>query len=199
MAKVWIDVGAYHGAWSLPSARANKKLNVYAFEPLPGAFEVLRHTSTGLLNYHPVQAAITEHDGTTKFFANAYEMGSSVLPIDHQERERWQGGFALATETRIEVECWRLDTFMEHVGIERVDYLKVDAQGHDLAVVRSLGERIVDVDMVVLEVSLGIQLYQGSNTRDEAMSFMLANGFRYAGGTKQSYDQEENMIFERLV
>lgn len=195
--RVWFDVGAYHGVYSLPQARADPNLLVYAFEPLPNVAKGLAARSVSVPNYNVVQVAVTEHNGTTEFFVNGFEMSSSVLPIDQEERSRWQGGEWLVEETRIEVPCVRLDTFMREIGVKHVDYLKIDAQGLDLAVVRSLGERISDVDRVVLEVALEIPLYRGGHTRVEALKYMGSHGFSYHPGELQSYDQEENMVFIR--
>lgn len=194
---IWFDVGAWHGEWSLAAARESPELFVYAFEPLPSAAEVLRRQSTGMSNYVVVERAVTDYNGEIIFYVNGYEQSSSVLPIDPGQRELWKGGEWLTQETPVTVACCRLDTFMNDMGIEQVDCLKIDAQGHDLTVVKSLGSRLRDVERVTLEASMSIRLYKGGHTREETLGFMEANDFCYTGGWLQSYNQEENMTFVR--
>ena len=92
----------------------------------------------------------------------------------------------------------RLDTFMELAGIEKVDYLKVDAQGMDLAVLKSAGNRLRDIYKITLEVTVtATPLYQSAPTKAEVLQFLEKAGFVCAETKKQTYDQEENLTFIR--
>ena len=56
----------------------------------------------------------------------------------------WRNVAGLKTMESIMVPTIRLDTFMELMQLERIDYLKIDTQGADFMVVKSLGTRILD-------------------------------------------------------
>jgi hypothetical protein len=92
----------------------------------------------------------------------------------------------------------RLDTFMNEVGIRHVHFLKIDAQGADLNVLKSVGDRLRDVRKVVLEVSLtSTPLYEGSHSKDECLQFMADAGFSLQDEESQSDGQEANLTFLR--
>jgi Methyltransferase FkbM domain len=94
----------------------------------------------------------------------------------------------------------RLDTFLRLMGIQEVHFLKIDAQGADLAVVRSLGSRIKDVRKISLEVQVNhVPLYAGASQKEEVQQYMRAAGFSLETCEKQSYDQEENLTYLRAA
>jgi hypothetical protein len=79
--------------------------------------------------------------------------------------------------------------------IDKVDFLKVDAQGSDLDVVKSAGARLADVRRVQLEVATAGSLYQGAASRDDVLAFMEGKGFRLQSREDESHGQEENLTF----
>jgi len=92
----------------------------------------------------------------------------------------------------------RLDTFLDGAGIGRVHYLKVDAQGSDLAVIRSACERLKDIDRISLEVqTTPFELYRGASRKDDVLAFLGGAGFELVEVEAQSFDQEENLTFVR--
>ena len=83
--------------------------------------------------------------------------------------------------------------------IPRVDFLKIDTQGADLAVLRSAGSRLRDIAKITVEVDVTPnRLYQGSASKDEIAVFMQNSGFEMVGDETQSDGQEENLTFARI-
>lgn len=191
---VWIDVGAHLGETTLSHAMLNPELTVYAFEPnLRAAASLIGRTP----NLIVLPMAVAETDGSAQLHLNSPDEASSLLTMDENSRQSWKGGEALREESVISVPTIRLDTFMNLVGINRVDFLKVDTQGNDLAVLRSCGERLRDIRKMTLEADVSPQrLYQGSPSKEEIVSFLEAAGFRLISNEQQSYGQEENLTFE---
>jgi hypothetical protein len=90
----------------------------------------------------------------------------------------------------------RLDTFMNSMKIKRVDFLKIDAQGADLQVVKSAGDRLADIDRIQLEVTtVADRPYVGSADREEILGYMADHGFSLLGSEDQSFGQESNLTF----
>jgi hypothetical protein len=142
--------------------------------------------------------AVAEIDGAAQFHINSFDQASSLLAMDESARRTWRGGEVLREESVVTVPTIRLDTFMSIAGVARVDFLKIDAQGNDLAVIRSAGHRIRDISKINLEVDVTPKrLYQGSPSKQEVLSFMQAAGFTLVANEQQSYGQEENLTFER--
>ena len=121
---------------------------VYAFEP---DVSIASHRYSLLPNFIVLPMAVTETDGFREFHINSNPRTSSLLPLDEVGLKKWRGADGLRTVRRSVVPTVRLDTFMDALGIKSVDYLKIDAQGHDLEVVRSLGDRFCDVSEIRLE------------------------------------------------
>jgi hypothetical protein len=110
---------------------------------------------------------------------------------------RWVGGQDLRVTSKTVVPTIRLDTFLNLANIQTVDYLKIDAQGMDLAVVKSAGNRLKDISRIYLEVCVTpYPPYRGAATKSDIAEFLLSQGFVLVGVDTQSDGQEENLTFE---
>ena len=91
-----------------------------------------------------------------------------------------------------------MDTVLELFDLDSVDFLKVDAQGADLAVVRSAGDGRSSIARIKLEVAVAeFCVYEGATTKPEVLEFMEGRGFSLVDAQRQTYDQEENLLFAR--
>lgn len=195
--RVWIDVGAHLGEKTLGPAQEDPSLRVFAFEP---NLEVAARLIGRLPNYVVVPMAVTETEGCVDFYLNAFAAASSLLPFDPEGLRRWVGGEVLRVERRLSVPAIRLDRFMDLMRIPAVEFLKIDAQGADLTVVRSAGERLRDVARVALEVQVTPRpLYAGASDRAAVLAYMTDHAFRLESTETQSRGQEENLCFVRAA
>ena len=88
---------------------------------------------------------------------------------------------------------------MNAMNLRTVDYLKIDTQGSDLAVVQSAGSRLRDVRKVTLEVDVTpVRAYQGSAGQAETLAYMQEQGFQLTEVESQTRGQEENLTFVRI-
>jgi FkbM family methyltransferase len=194
--RVWIDVGAHEGEMTFPFAAVDSSLLVYAFEP---NLQVASRIMGRLRNYVVMPIAIAERDGSAEFHVNAYEQSSSLLPTDQSGIESWVSEQEFKVIGSATVPTMRLDTFMNGAGIKAVDYLKIDAQGLDLGVVKSAGDRLRDVAKVQLEaITVPYRQYEGTPDRSEIVEYMVSKGFRLAEEEIQSHGQEANLTFLRV-
>ena len=191
---VWIDVGAYKGEHCYEFALLNPSLRVYLFEPN------LKQAATlfGMLpNFFVVPLAVSETDGSAEFNLNSSAASNSLLPLDEQSVSKWSGAEGLKTLDKVTVGTIRLDTFLNLSGIEAVDYLKIDAQGLDLAVVKSAGDRLKDIHQICLECDVSANpMYRGTPTKTETVEYLQSQGFELIDVLKQSDGQEENLTFK---
>jgi FkbM family methyltransferase len=192
---VWIDVGAHRGQKTYEHARNDPALTVFAFEPnLRRAAEL----AATLDNYIVIPMAVCEREGFGLFHLNRFDAASSLLPLDTAALAQWIGGEQLSVETDVLVPTIRLDTFLDRMGIAKVDYLKIDAQGGDFGVIQSLGDRISDVEKIVLEIAVTpLQLYVGGAEKAVVVSYLEDRGFELVDTRAQSHGQEENLTFVR--
>jgi len=195
MKRIWIDVGAHLGEKTLAAAEQDPGLRVYAFEP---NLAVAKELIGRLPNYVVLPMAVAETDGCVDFHLNAFAAASSLLPFNPEGLRRWAGGDVLKVERTMAVPAVRLDTFMGLMDIAQVEFLKIDAQGADLAVVRSAGSRLRDVARLALEVQVaGVPLYEGGSERSAVVDYLTSRGFGMVSSERQSLDQEENLVFVR--
>jgi len=190
---VWIDVGAHCGESSLESALLYPGLKIYALEPnLPSATKLMGRAA----NYFVIPFAVSEKNGIADFYISSIDAASSLLPFNEAARQSWIGGDGMNVAAAVTVPTIRLDTFMELAAIDKVDFLKVDTQGADLAVVRSAGSRLRDIRKITVEADITpVRLYEGSASRDEIVTYLERNGFVLSDVQLQSCGQEQNLTF----
>jgi FkbM family methyltransferase len=159
-----IDVGACHGSALLPFAR--KRWRVLAFEPDPLNRHVLLESVATLPNVTVRSEAIAETDGETlQFYASPESPGvSSLTPFldSHKPIAR--------------VSTTRLDTCLTDAGISAVDYLKIDAEGHDLFVLRTYPFHTLPPRAVLCEFEDRKTLPLGYDMKDMA-NFLVDAGY----------------------
>jgi FkbM family methyltransferase len=192
--EIWIDIGAHNGESSFEYAQQNPSLKVYAVEPN------LRSVSKlvgRLPNYFVLPLAIAEQDGSADFYLSAYDQASSLLPFSEDGLRDWDGQ-DLKTISVSRVPTIRLDTLMELLNVESVDFLKIDTQGMDLAVVRSAGQRLKDIAKIRLEVWVGqAPLYVGAPSESQVVGFLEEAGFTLTHSEEQTGGREHNLTFTR--
>lgn len=190
---VWIDVGAHLGEGTLSAALESPNLLVFAFEP---NWALARQLMGRAANFVVLPIAMSDKDGYADFFINTYDESSSLARMVPSGLSHW-GDFDLAVAAKVVVPTMRVDTFMGLAGLHEVDYLKVDAEGTDLKVVRSAGNRLRDIRKVTLEVDVAPErLYEGAPSSGDVMAFMSEHGFRLAASESQNAGRQTNLTFE---
>lgn len=197
-----VDIGASNGVYSLKWAKKYPKGTVFAIEPLPASFNELKKRSRGIKNIECFQMAIDSENGHKKFHISKYHNSSSLLPFVEENTHKWKappnalGRQMFQYEDIIKVRTQRLDSFLTQHNIKTVDFLKIDTQGNDFNVIKSLGNRIEDIKEVVLEVQIiPYELYKGAPTKKEVVDYMTNHGFNIHRVQKWSQNQEENIWF----
>jgi FkbM family methyltransferase len=177
---------------------------VYAFEPNPFSFsQLIKEISNSDIYVKPYQMAISLENGYLDFICYQHYEYSSLLKIDKSGEfaklcEKIDPGFD-SIENIIKVQSFRLDTFMIENRIDHIDFLKIDTQGYDFNVIKSLGNLISRVDCIEMEFQ-NKKLYEGSPTKWEILSYMDKFNFRLVDSVWNAYDvvgYEERLTFKR--
>lgn len=201
MSKIIIDVGAYNGSPFLERAEKEPDLLVYAFEPDPRTYTVLKEASACVKNYHLLQKAVCEKSGIAQFILTNYDAASSLLEHSDTVESDWPLHFhCFDVLSIIDVETVRLDEFVAEHGIDHIDYLSVDAQGMDLSVLKSLGNQISIVTSGCVETTNKGKntLYKNSFDYDNLVEFLVSNNFTITSiSPNDQYGNELNVCFEK--
>jgi FkbM family methyltransferase len=130
-----VDVGANVGDWlggMLDRKRGDALFRALAFEPSQSAARLLRERFENDARVDVVEAALGDREGSLIFFEeHAAGKGSTLVP-----------GFTRIKGQERRVTVTTLASALASAGWERADFVKIDAEGYDLRVVRG-GEELL--------------------------------------------------------
>jgi FkbM family methyltransferase len=152
-----LDVGANVGQSCRPYAKFFPDAVIHAFEPNPGGFEKLKDKTQNYDTIIPWRVALTNKDGPLRMTDN---------PANTNNRVVEDGG--------IEVRGVTGRTFCAEHLIDHIDFLKVDAEAHDVEVLEGFDLSICD--FVQVETMINRHDPQGSMYAD-VYNHMVANEF----------------------
>ena len=166
----FLDVGAHIGAFTLVGAKmVGTEGKVIAIEPLPPCAEAIRRNAAmnGMDHVKVYEAALCDYSGRIGFQSDSQRSGGWIATNPKQ--------------VAFETQCWTLDDFFRSAGITRVDVMKLDASGNELAVLRG-GAKVLRSGGVG---ALVMKLYNPSVTQErfgydskESLSLLRELGFQ---------------------
>jgi len=147
------DIGACVGDTALWFSKAvGPQGKVYAFEPEPSNFEKLKANleRNNVTNVIPLQLALSENEGEMQIASG--------------------GGISVITETAgdTSVKVTTVDKFVEANKLPRVDFIKMDAEGHELKVLAGARETIK-----TFKPSLALSTYHRGDDLIKLPKFLL--------------------------
>jgi len=174
----FVDVGANVGFWSIPAARSvGSGGRVISFEPNPWAVErfkrnVALNSHAGLAPIDLVDAALGAEPGKLELFSFDLEAGASRATL---HRSAVRGGPAV----HVTVPVTTLDDF---VDLE-VDVLKIDVEGHELAVLDGARHLLSNAPprLIIIEVQGNLLIHAGV-TPESLVARIESLGYRSVDG-----------------
>lgn len=173
---VVLDVGANIGAFTLTLAARADRGAVHSFEPVSATAERLRRNVdiNGLDNIVVNQCAVSDLAGSMSIWVpgarwkgRLYNTGMTSFYVG-----RNRAGWHEETVTRI-----RLDDYMTHQGLHRVDAMKIDVEGGELDALEGARSLIRTFrPLVVMEVNRG-PLEAAGRSVDEVLRFWRENDY----------------------
>lgn len=128
-AQVIFDVGANVGEWSINAADRWPLASIHAFEPSASTFATLEAATTGL-RVTCVKQALSDQSGRVELHEVPGLPGLSSL---HARDLSTHGMKMTASE---DVTAVTLDEYCTEHGVTAIDIVKLDVEGHELAVLR---------------------------------------------------------------
>jgi FkbM family methyltransferase len=198
-----IDVGTSHNAPRGIALREEYGYPVIFIEPNNEALNKVPAKDGDI----KINVAITSYDGEIEF--NFYQDGThSILKANTEEIHKYIDGYSgkpgevskwTAWKTE-KVPCLRLDTIIKKFNIEKIVFLKIDTQGHDFEVIKSLGDKLSIVLYIECEVQItDFEVYKNQSKKDEVIEYLTSRGFKLIHIEKQTFNQEENLTFENQI
>lgn len=171
---VVVDVGAnpFNGKPVYALLRRSGVAKIVGFEPQPEALEALRKAAKPDETYLPY--AIGAGREETLYITKNSGLVSVLEPdpwVTEYLNPWWRR--AIEVRDRVPMLTRRLDDIEE---IERVDFLKIDIQGGELAVFQNARSKLSSASLVQTEVPI-IRYYRGQPTLGEVQAELEAQGF----------------------
>jgi FkbM family methyltransferase len=137
---VFFDVGANTGAYTSGLLVRFPSATIYAFEPHPQNFARLTRAGHAPDRVRHHNLALGRASGQLTLYDRADHQGSAHASVFQDVIAELHQQAVTATEVRVDT----LDNVAAQYGLARIDYLKIDTEGNELAVLeggaRLLGE-----------------------------------------------------------
>ena len=129
-----VDIGAHVGAFAIRASLTFPEAIIHSYEPNPDLWEHRQHNSRPNIHLH--QKAVSDANGTV--LLSIYEDDSVFSSMSTTLKRR------IAKRIRVPtIDAARLP--------ENIDILKIDTEGHELPILRRLGDRLFDIPYIYLE------------------------------------------------
>lgn len=187
-----IDGGAYRGDFTVAVTNYFPTAKVIAFEPQKDSFSLLASNVAGLRNITLMNYALGENSGDAILYCNVSPMTNSLSKSTSETLRIFKGYNDPVGHEKVQV--MSLADFLENEGIQRVDLLKLDLQGHELNAIRGLKDRLKDVMAIYIEVEF-MRLYEGAALFSDVEKHLREHNFIFF----QLYDQVRSPESGRLL
>lgn len=144
-------------------------VEVHAFEPSPHCLEVLQRAFGAEAAVRIVGAALADHAGEAALFAG--KTGSSQASLVPRAILAAE---AMAT---VQVPVLRLGDYIEAHAMARIDLLKLDVEGSELAVLRGLGARLRPEIIDIIQFEYGGTAADAGTTLREMYELLASRGY----------------------
>lgn len=141
-----LDVGAYEGNYSELLSCSFTTGKIYSFEPNPKTFirlmNNLRNNATG------INKAVGARRGFLDLYDHADSEGSEHASLHEGVISSIHGSVA----SSVKVEVTTIDEFSQEHNIDHIDFLKVDAEGHELQVLKGAEKMIKNNSIGIIQI-----------------------------------------------
>ena len=164
-----IDVGANVGVYTFSAAlKVGSEGYVLAVEPFSGCVRCLQETCRlNQLSWVKVCAgAASNHDGTARLALHAASELNELVSRD-AEAATQSGAFE-------EVTCFSLDSMIERENVNQVDFLKIDAEGHEMQVIEGSNRILSKFAPTILYENIA----GGKSSNLAVANFLISRGYQ---------------------
>lgn len=174
---VVVDVGCRWG-FAERFLTTNGRVRVYGFDPdqaecarLEAAYASLAPGTVTL-----VPLALSAQPGRRRLHLTHEPACSSLFEPDPALTSAYPALNCAREVGTLEVETTTLDDWSRKAGVGRIDYLKLDTQGSELAILRGAERTLADVRCLEIEVEFN-PIYRGQSLFADVDSYMRRQGF----------------------
>ena len=196
---ILIDIGSNKGDFAFKFLNTFQK--TFLIEPNPKLIESLEKRFINNKNYKVFNYGIDIKNAIKKFYITS-DTGSTLSSIKKQ-KETLKKTLKKTNITSVKnIEFYRLDFFLKN-KIKKNDsiFLKIDTQGNDFEVLKSLGNKLKLIKYIQIEMSI-IPLYIKQENHWKIFNLMKKNNFEpifFENGLRNNFGKmiEYDCLFEK--
>ena len=180
------DIGSNLGNYSkfVSKIFLNKEIYIHSFEPIKNLLkkQKLKH---GTLIKNNV--AVSKNPGTLKFYERAISSQSSLYENSNLDNDK--------TVNTYDVETINLVDYIKEHNISNIDILKIDVEGKELDILRSLENNFFNLNISIIKIETTFHGHSENAFSNllEIYEILNSNNYEFAGSTNTKY--LDNKIF----
>lgn len=189
--RVFFDIGANTGIYTLIAGSQDHEIEVHAFEPVDIAYVPLTK-SININKFRKVyanQIALSNFDGTSEF--NLQKTVDSTIPLGSSLRKDMGDS---ANMRIIKVKTQKLDTYVHENNISRIDLMKVDTEGTEDKVFEG-GEKTINEHRPVILC----EVLSNTNIAPKLHAFFDSKKYNYYYVNDNLLEQVDKIIGDPYV
>lgn len=170
-AKVVFDVGANVGDWAIEALQIAPEATLHCFEPGSATFAKLRQRALpGDVRLNPVALGAVSEERT--YFVFGEGRGTNSLYL----RDGLENNAAVGSES---VPVITTDDYCAREGIERIDFLKIDVEGHEIDVLKGARQLLAAGRISVVQLEYGGTYIDGGHLLRDVYTLLAEAGAPY--------------------
>jgi FkbM family methyltransferase len=170
-----VEAGAHIGVDTVQMSKRWPRGTIHAFEPIPDLFSQLQSNTAKRKNVCCYPMALGKETGAAKMFVSSGRSDASSSLFPPKAHVTYHPDILF--ETEIQVPTITLDHWAAEQGIKKIDFLWLDLQGYELAVLKAATAVLATVQAIYTEVNLD-ETYAGVALYPELRQWLEVYGFK---------------------
>ena len=169
---VYIGTNEGNSLWGI-FAKFDK---VYAFEPNPEVYKILRRRFRQFEWVTLINAACSTEDGETDLYVTPNLVSSSLSDVN---TEKYGGD---AASKKVTVKTLNLNNYLKKEGVDVIDLYYSDCQGSDLLILKTIQEYVDNKKIGQLYIEThgdGVELYKGLDNQFSGFKKVLSDNYKF--------------------
>lgn len=168
---VAFDVGAHFGLWASAFIERFPGGSVHCFEIAPATYETLVRSVGHRAQFHTNCLGLSSADGTLSL---NYSPGSTTTTNVYSTAPP---GVDVSASKVVQVRVTTGDKYCADRGVNRVDIIKVDTEGHDLDVLKGFREMLVRSPVPLIQFEFGFVHIPARNILEDFYDLLRPLGY----------------------
>lgn len=165
--KIIFDVGANKGEWASRISHFIPESTIFAFEPIPITFQKLKHNLSDFQQVKLYNFGLSDQEETAKF----YQFSANSLFSSKFDRIEFR------EKTQVSVSLTTGDKFCLDSGIDFIDFLKIDVEGLEMAVLNGFEKMLSEKRIKLIQFEYGYMNIESRIFLKDFYNFLLPKGY----------------------